>query len=184
MSDDDKKPIANAYEAQGFEMSPSAMTAAMGGDPTPPELDDKFKAMMAPLGEALGLKRLGVSVMTVEPGKRAFPFHNHHANDELFVILEGSGTYRFGDQEYPVKAGDLCGAPHGGPETAHQLINTGSTTLRYLAISTMLDPEVAEYPDTGKFGTISVGEGRSWQNGRLLYIGRKENTLDYWDGEK
>lgn len=184
MSGDTTSPVANALEAQGFEMSPSAMTAQMGGEPTPPELDEKFKAVMAPLGAVLGLKRLGVAAMTVEPGKRAFPFHNHHANDELFVILEGEGTYRFGDQEFPVKAGDLCGAPHGGPETAHQLINTGAQTLRYLAISTMIDPEIAEYPDTGKFGALSIGEGRSFQNGRLLYIGRAENTLDYWDGEE
>jgi uncharacterized cupin superfamily protein len=39
---------------------------------------------------------LGAMFVTVAPGKRAFPFHNHLGNDEMFVILEGEGTFRFG----------------------------------------------------------------------------------------
>ena len=54
MSDDVKKPVVNAFDAKGVQMSPSAMTAAFGGAPTPPALDDKFSAMMAVLGPALG----------------------------------------------------------------------------------------------------------------------------------
>ena len=55
------------------------------------------------------------------------------SSDELFIILEGEGTYRFGDESYPVKAGDVLGAPAGGSETAHQIINTGTVPLRYFA---------------------------------------------------
>lgn len=184
MSDQvEKAPVASASEAQGFPISPSARAAAMGTPAPDPKLDAVFGGVMAPLGAALGLKKLGVSVLTVEPGKRAFPFHAHHGNDELFVILEGEGTYRFGEDSHPVRAGDLCGAPAGGPETARQLINTGAGPLRYVAISSQQDPDVVEFPDSGKFGAISIGEGRAWTESRLVYFGRADSALDYFDGE-
>lgn len=183
MTTDPKKPIANAFEAQGMTVSPSAMAAVMGGE-ADPALDEKFTCQMASVGGELGLKKLGVSAIAVEPGKRAFPFHNHHGNDELFVILAGEGTYRFGDATFPIKAGDICAAPFGGPEMAHQIINTGTTTLRYVAVSTSQDPDVVEYPDApGKFGALAIGEGRSFFDAKLKHIGRQENAVDYWDGE-
>ena len=57
---------------------------------------DKFDAMLAPVGALLGARKLGYNVTTVAPGKRAFPFHNHHVNEELFFVLEGVGTLRYG----------------------------------------------------------------------------------------
>ncbi len=60
------------------------------------------------------LDRIGAMYAVVPPGKRAFPFHIHHGLHELFVILEGTGEYRFGDETYPVKARRLRG-PAGGP---------------------------------------------------------------------
>ncbi len=142
---------------------------------------DTFAAQLAPIGKTLGLEKLGTMLTVVPPGKRAFPFHVHHANDELFVILAGQGEYRYGDATYPVKAGDVCAAP--AADEAHQLINTGKTELRYLSVSTKLDPEVVEYPDSGKFAAISYGRGNSFANARLRYVGREDTSLDYWDGE-
>ena len=98
----------------------------------------------------------------VEPGKKAFPFHAHHVTQELFVILEGEGTYRFGDESYPVKAGDVCAAPTGGPEVAHQIVNTGKTALKYLGISA--NPtgigDVVEYPDSRSSPSPRASTGR------------------------
>jgi uncharacterized cupin superfamily protein len=159
-------------------------TAEAGGFPmAPPQGGVRFGATVAPLGAALGLTGLGVMQMTVAPGKRAVPFHNHLGNDELFVILEGAGTYRFGSGEYPVTAGDVCAAPRGGPDTAHQLSNTGTGPLRYLAISTTRDPDVVEYPDSGKFAAIAIAPGESFMQAHLKVVGRAGDTLDYWDGE-
>src|SRR3546814_13416121 len=68
-----------------------------------------------------GARRLGARLVEVPPGKKAWPYHCHHANDEMFVILSGRGELRFGGEVYPCAAGDVVVCPSGGPETAPQL---------------------------------------------------------------
>jgi uncharacterized cupin superfamily protein len=145
--------------------------------PTGPTAD-RFDASRALLAPTLGLKKLGASLTQVAPGKAAYPFHSHRANDEMFYVVAGRGELRLGERRLPVKAGDLIGCPCGGPETAHQLLNTGAEPLRYLAISTQLDPEVCEYPDSGKVGAYCDGPGDGF-----FHLGRRDNQVDYWDGE-
>lgn len=156
--------------------------AAGRSEPAPDH--PKFGASVQKLGLAVGAQMLGASMTTVDPGKRAFPFHAHRGNEEMFVILEGEGVYRFGDERHPVNAGDLCFAPKGGPETAHQLENSGTGPLRYLAISTMVEPEIAEYPDSGKFLALVRGPSRSFVNADYAAMARDaDGKVGYWDGE-
>jgi uncharacterized cupin superfamily protein len=143
---------------------------------------EAFQARVGSFGRQIGSTGIGVMLHVVEPGKKAFPFHNHHTIHELFVILEGEGTYRFGSESYAVRAGDVLAAPTGGPETAHQIVNTGTTTLRYLGISSGSGTEVVEYPDSGKFAVTSRYDWATGKGG-VRYIGRPEGSLDYWDGE-
>jgi len=143
-----------------------------------------FAAKLGQFGPLIGLQQLGCRLVILPPGKKAWPYHAHHVNEELFIILGGTGTLRLGGAEHPVKAGDVIACPAGGPETAHQLVNTGDAELRYLAISTMMSPEVCEYPDSGKFTVISgSAPGGDKSKRRTWYVGRAENSLDYWDGE-
>lgn len=135
---------------------------------------DKFHVERGFLTERMGLTRLGLNVTRVAPGKTAYPFHSHRANDELFFILSGSGELRLGETRHPVKPGDLVACPLGGPETAHQLINTGSEPLHYLSMSSNIDPDICEYPDSNKVGAWS---------GNFSYITRSNQPVDYWDGE-
>lgn len=145
---------------------------------------NEFKSKISSFGKLIGSKGIGVAYNIVEPGQKAFPFHVHHRIHELFVILRGEGTYRFGDEEYPVKTGDVCAAPAGGPDVAHQLINTGSSLLQYLAISTKADTEVVEYPDSGKFAVFSAGELLTREKHFFSFIGRPGSSVDYYDGEQ
>jgi len=135
------------------------------------------------IGPMIGVKDLGISYTEVPPGKSSCPFHNHHVEDEMFIVLEGTGTYRFGLDTYPIKAGDVLGAPAGGHETAHQIINTGSTPLRYYGISTMSLADVCEYPDSGKFGVYSRSTRNPYDKSTVRHLARAGTSLDYWDGE-
>ena len=145
-----------------------------------------FEAQIADIGWKIGAVKLGYNVTLVPPGKAAFPFHSHTVNEEMFVILSGSGELRLGDRRYPLRAGDVVACPPGGPETAHQIRNTGSDDLRYLAIATARYPEIAEYPDSGKFGAVHRVPGPPGEPGTRVFrhIGRPENAVEYWDGEE
>jgi uncharacterized cupin superfamily protein len=140
----------------------------------------KFEGAFASLGAMIGARKLGVSVAEVPPGKRAFPKHAHHVNEEMMFVLEGTGTYHCGADSAPVRAGDLIAAPPGDGTTAHQIENTSDAVLRYLTFSTKLEPEVVEYPDSGKFGVSSFAGGTQPV---VRFLGRAEASLGYFDGE-
>jgi uncharacterized cupin superfamily protein len=70
----------------------------------------------------------------------------------------------------------VIACPPGGAEVAHQIINTGTTTMRYLALSTLVDVDAAEFPDSQKV-LIRAGTG-------LRGMFRGETTVDYYDREK
>ena len=146
--------------------------------PTDPAAAARFEASTARLGSGLGLTKLGCNVTVVPPGKAAYPFHSHRANDELFLILAGRGELRLGAARHAVAEGDLIGCPAGDASSAHQLINTGESELRYLAISSSLDPEVCEYPDSGKVGAY-CGKGADG----FYHLARSADAADYWAGE-
>lgn len=146
---------------------------------------DKFAARLGGVGRKLGARKLGYNVTVVPPGKRAFPRHSHRVNEEMFFILEGGGELRIGDERHPIRRGDVIACPPGGPETAHQIINTSaSADLKYLAVSTVLSPEIVDYPDSGKFGVrLGLEPGPDGKPQVFRFIGRSEQSVDYWDGE-
>ncbi len=144
----------------------------------------KFEVADGSVASLIGAKQLGCSLLIVPKGKRAYPFHCHHVNEEMFVILHGSGVLRFGEAEHAVREGDVIAAPAGGKDTAHQLVNTGDGELRYLAISTMVPMEVVEYPDSNKVAVyVGSAPGESAEKRTMNYRGKLGPQLDYWEGE-
>jgi uncharacterized cupin superfamily protein len=140
----------------------------------------RFAVKWGRVGPLLGLSRLGCAVHVVPAGKSAFPFHRHHIMDELIFVLAGEGEYRYGEEKYPVRAGDFVGAPASGK--AHQLINTGKSDLRYLTMSNLSGVEVVEYPDSGKVGVMAGVKSGDFASASYRKIGRI-TTADYFDGE-
>jgi uncharacterized cupin superfamily protein len=154
-------------------------------DPRPPamspkgEAAERYDAKMGHIGTRIGARKLGYNLTAVPPGKRAFPLHNHQVNEEMFFILQGSGELRMGDAAHPIRTGDVIACPPGGKDVAHQIVNTGTEELRYLAVSTKESPELVDYPDSGKFGILADRPG---SNDRFAFIGRADQSLDYWEG--
>jgi uncharacterized cupin superfamily protein len=145
---------------------------------------ERFDARVAFMGPLLGAKKLGYNITAIAPGKRAYPFHNHHINEEMFFVLSGSGEIRIGSETFLIKQGNVIACPCGGPETAHQIINTGTEELRYLGVSTRLSPDVAEYPDTGRFGVLAeMAPNPDGTPRMLMFLGRESESLKYWEGE-
>jgi uncharacterized cupin superfamily protein len=138
----------------------------------------KFESDAARIGPLVGAKDLGYSYDVVQPGKVSCPFHSHRAEEEMFFIVKGTGTLRYGRQTRRVRAGDFICCPVGGPETAHQIVNDSDAELAYISVSTMMPAEVCEYPDSGKVGAFG-GHGSS----RLRHMTAAAGGVDYWKDE-
>jgi len=127
------------------------------------------------LGAAAGGQKLGASWFELPAGKKTFPFHYHLANEEAVFVLEGEGVLRNGDEEVSLRPGDYVAFPPGPP--GHQIVNRGAAPLRYLALSTMIEPEVAVYPDSKKVGVLSRAQG-------LASVHKQGDAVDYYEGEE
>jgi uncharacterized cupin superfamily protein len=159
------------------------------------------------LGRAAGSERLGVSLYELPAGKRSWPYHYHTGNEEGIYVLSGTGTLRVGSEDewtyHPLRPGDFVALP-AGPESAHRVSNTdgegdgrgtdgdGSDAtegdrppLRYLALSTMNDPDVTVYPDSGKLGLYAGAAPGGDADERTVdgYYPR-DATVDYWEDEE
>ena len=140
----------------------------------------QFAVKWGRVGPLLGLNGLGCAVHVVPPEKKAFPLHRHHVMDELFFIVSGKGEYRFGDKVFPVRAGDLVGAPAG--TQAHQLVNAGAEDLCYLGISTMGSVDFVDYPGSNKIAIAAGVKNADFKTATYVGLGRL-TAADYYDGE-
>lgn len=140
------------------------------------EKGDSFACDAKRIGPLLGAKDLGYSYDVVPPGKRSCPFHSHRAEEEMFFIVKGEGSLRYGGEIRKIRAGDVICCPVGGPETAHQIINDSDADLAYLSVSTMYPAEVCEYPDSNKIGAFGG-------NGGIRHMTHAGQGVDYWEKE-
>jgi uncharacterized cupin superfamily protein len=142
------------------------------------EDNGRYTSRRALFSESIGARDLGYNLTIVPPGKVQCPFHSHRAEEEMFLILEGTGTLRFGDQTYPLRPRDVIACPTGGAEVAHQIINTGAVDLVYLAVSTLGRVEVCEYPDSGKVSVYAPGDTG------IRHVFHRAHEADYYAGEE
>ena len=143
------------------------------------------KKLAAAAGERRDGERqpeLGCSLYELPAGKRSWPYHYHTGNAEAIYVLAGGGLLRVDDDEHRLAAGDYVAFPPSR-EGAHRIVNDGDETLRYLAMSTMRDPDVTVYPDSGKIGVFAGsapgGEGERDVAGYY----ERDADVDYWEGE-
>ena len=73
----------------------------------------------------------------------------------------------------------MIACPTGGADLAHQIVNTGNSTMRYLALSNLQVVEVCEYPDSNKIGVFADTPGAAGLRG----LHRSASAVDYYDGE-
>ncbi len=135
------------------------------------------------LGQAAAGEMLGCSLYEIPPGRRAWPYHYHTANEEALYVLAGEGTLRAAGESHQLRPGDYAAFPTG-EDGGHRVVNDGDEPLRYLVVSTMVDPDVTVYPDSGKMGVYagSPPGGRSERTVHGYY--RLEDDVDYWLDEE
>jgi uncharacterized cupin superfamily protein len=124
--------------------------------------------------------RLGASVWEIAPRSTQCPYHFHHLQEELLVVLRGAPTLRTPDGERELREGDVVHFPTG-PSGAHALRNETHEPVRVLWVSELADAEIAEYPDSRK---VRVATRRASQDvDRLVANFRLDEAVDYLEGE-
>jgi uncharacterized cupin superfamily protein len=98
------------------------------------------------LGDACGLTRFGVNLVTLGPGGQSALRHWHTKEDEFVYVLEGEVVLVTNDGEQTLRAGDCAGYP-GGREDGHHFINRGTVRARYLEVGDRDPEDAARYPD-------------------------------------
>lgn len=119
---------------------------------------------------------LGMTVVELLPGQTQTPYHFHHGNEELLLVLSGGPTLRTPEGERDLKPGDFAFFPKG-PDGAHQLLNRGEEPARYVLADAKVSPEIVEYPDSGKIASMS-------RETKLWTVHRLGEAVDYFDGEE
>ncbi len=107
------------------------------------------------LGSAAGSRRAGLNHVRLPPGHPGAPPHCHALEEELFVVLHGSGTLELGDVEHPLRAGHVIARP---PSTGvpHSL-RAGEDGLTYLAYGTRVAGDSVYYPQSGQIRLRGLG---------------------------
>jgi uncharacterized cupin superfamily protein len=133
------------------------------------------------LARRLGGEMLGASIYVLGPGEKSFPYHFHRANEEMLIVLDGSAVVRTPEGEQEAGRGDSM-IFKTGPEGAHQVINRSDSDVRILMMSTMVEPEIAQYPDSGNIG-VFAGRASSPSSGDVLQeILDGSAEADYFEG--
>lgn len=120
--------------------------------------DEPLRGRTARVGAAAGAERLGATLYEIDPGQNGSPFHLHHGNEEMIIVLSGSPTLRTIDGARTLDPGDVVACPVGRAG-AHQIQNLTSDRVRVLVVSTMIYPEAAEMLDSDKILVISHPPG-------------------------
>jgi uncharacterized cupin superfamily protein len=121
-----------------------------------------FSSRVMRLGARAGAQELGASLYEIDPGGAVSPYHAHHGNEELLLVVTGTPQLRTPEGLRRLKPGDAVAFPRG-LKGAHRVSNPGTEPTRVLIFSTMNFPEVTEHLDTGTtLAMTAPGAGRAF----------------------
>jgi uncharacterized cupin superfamily protein len=106
------------------------------------------------LGDALGLKTIGINQTVLPPGKESSMRHWHTHEEEFVYILSGEVVLVTDAGEQVLKAGMCAGFPVAADVTkgdGHQLVNRSDQPAVYLEISNRDPRDTAYYSDEDLF---------------------------------
>jgi uncharacterized cupin superfamily protein len=117
---------------------------------------------LLPLGRATGMKRLGVNLIRIPPGKESFIPHSHAVQEEFVFVLEGAGEAILDGVAHALGPGDFVGFPTDG--VVHSIASKGPGDLVYLTGGEGGSVEVAEMP--------TIGKTTIFRSGRMTLVGQ------------
>jgi len=98
------------------------------------------------LGEACGLTRFGVNLVTLGPGGQSALRHWHTLEDEFVYVLTGEVVLVTNDGEQTLGPGMCAGYP-AGKKDGHHFVNRSGAVATYLEVGNRAEGDNAFYPD-------------------------------------
>jgi len=98
------------------------------------------------LGDALGLKSIGINQTVLPPGKESSMRHWHTHEEEFVYVLEGELVLVTNAGEQTLAAGMCAGYPANSGD-GHHMINRSDRPARYLEVGSRVHADNAFYPD-------------------------------------
>jgi uncharacterized cupin superfamily protein len=138
-----------------------------------------YHCLDAEVGFAIGARKLGYRVSTLEPGQCFCPLHSHAREEELFFVLDGEPSVRMLSGTIRCRKGDFIALPVGVTGT-HQLVNESDASATVLLLARNEDVEACYYPDSDK---LLVDTPAPLHDEQTSIMVRGSPQLDYFDGE-
>ncbi len=100
----------------------------------------KYTMLSMPLGKvkerqflarAMGCKGVGVSLMRLKPGEGAGYVHRHKVQEEVFIILKGTGTILLDGKRHSMPEGAMVRV---GPTVYRAMGNTSRRDVVYMVL--------------------------------------------------
>jgi uncharacterized cupin superfamily protein/glyoxylase-like metal-dependent hydrolase (beta-lactamase superfamily II) len=113
------------------------------GDPVP------YTATFAEIDRRIGATKLGSAVTTLAPGETFCPYHWHTAEEELFIVWDGTPTLRTPNGSHVLRRGDFVSFPTDS-SGAHKLSNESLVPCTIVMIANTNPSDVCYYPDSDK----------------------------------
>ena len=108
--------------------------------------DDELMGFDAPLGEKLGLTRIGIHHVRVPPGRRVSYPHAESAEEEFVFVIEGRPDAWIDGHLHPLAPGDAVAFP-AGTGVCHTFLNNTAREVRLLVVGETPKPEnLIAYP--------------------------------------
>ena len=155
-------------ELQRVNFDELAFRTYPSSEPEPPEY---APVKWAEVGQLIGATHLGYAATRMPPGTKFCPLHWHTAEEELFIVWEGTPTLRTPHGTTVLRRGDIIAFPTRA-FGAHQLINEADTDAVLLLIANSSPYDNCFYPDSNKVLVEATG-----------LIVRAAPELNYYDGE-
>lgn len=116
--------------------------------PVPYGFGGRIGGTMTDIGRNMGSQSIGLVIQTIPPGNRASRRHRHVFQEEILVVMSGTGALLHGDTRIPAGPGDsFCYTPEDAE--LHTFENTGTSDLVIWAFGNRFTHEVCLYPDEG-----------------------------------
>lgn len=127
-------------------LDPASVKEVRGSAYPEPFKSRMGERMKRRLGEACGLTKFGVNLVTLGPGGQSALRHWHTLEDEFVYVLEGEVVLITNDSEQVLRAGMCAGYP-AGKRDGHHFINRSQRPAKYLEIGNRVEGDMGFYPD-------------------------------------